>query len=376
MHVEVPCESLQPVVKTAVGFIGKAERPILRNVHLEGTDAGLEVTASDMGVSLWMRLAADVQAKGRVCVDGKNFQRMLESAPSQNLVLKAEAKPPLPPKDLKVRAGKARFQILAEDPNDFPKIPRFSLHRPYVRLKARTLADLIARTAFCAHNEVSHFLMHGLLVSLRDGELRMAATNGQRLGVASAKVESYSSAEPFDADVVVPADYARALTKVSSDLDELLDIQWMANALNIRSANGEVSVRALAGTYPNYEMGIPKNSKKIVLDRKLLIEILKQTNIFATSGSVFVDLSVQPDKLVFSAVVDGAGTSQVEQDFTWEHKPLNIIFSPDFLLQSVNAMVGEKVVLEVEHEMSPLLLRELRDDGLNSFCVYAVVRRQ
>ena len=124
-----------------------------------------------------------------------------------------------------------------------------------------------------------------------------------------------------------------------------------------------------------YGRGVPSDLKQITVERKSLIEILKQTTAFKSPTTNFVSLQLENDRMVFSSQVDGAGESEVEYEFAWGEDPRRLTINPDFMLQSLAVMKGEDIDLEIGNEMTPTILRERENKDIDSFCVYAVVRQ-
>jgi len=373
MRVKLPGRVLHNAVKAGVSIVSATdERQILRNLFLVATVEGLEITATDTLVGLWLKIPADdsvkIEKEGRAVVNAHNLQRLIDTVANKDVTLVGG------PRHFQVNATGSRFKMVIEDVNDFPKIARFSLRKPYITASADLVAKMIARTAFCAHDEASFQLMHGLLVRASDNELRMVATNGQRLAIATTSFDQQSGEEPIDSELVIPADAATAVNRIIGAGTRTVDIQWMASFLNFRTDIGEVSVRALAGKFPVYGRGIPNNLKKVTLDRKTLIEILKQTTAFKSPATNFVALRFADNRITFHSRVDGAGESKIEHEFVWDDEAHSLTINPDFMIQSLVVMRGEDVDLEVGGEMTPTILREHSDD-MKNFCVYAVVRQ-
>jgi len=374
MHVELDRKELLALVK-AVALVAKPSdlRPVLRNVLMSATEEGFSLTATDLTVSLWLHTPIDsttILSQGKVLVQAQSFQRVLASLKSSRITLQ-EANG-----QLIARAGKAKFELVTEDVKDFPGITRFSTKVQYLTLSADVAVSAVSRVAFCAHTERSHYNMHGVIVKSDGSSIEMAATNGQRLAVAVAPVSNkVAGVGAIIESIIIPAASILIMQKVIGiGKEESLDFQWTNRGLNVRGTRGEVSMQALRGSFPPYQRGIPQNSKHIVLDRKQLVEILKQATALKTAATTFVDLTLEENKLTFQSSVPDSGKTRVECDGEWEHGTLNLVVNPDFLLQSAVAMSGDQVLLELEGVTVPTLLREV-GQSINSLCVFAVARK-
>jgi len=376
MKVTLPGRMLRDAVKAGMAVVKTTDdRQILRNLFLVATPDGLEITATDTITSLWLHLPASEMVKidkpGRAVVNAENLQRLVNTVVHKDVTLVGAER------NFQVRASGSRFKLNIEDANDFPRIARFSSRKPYITIKAGLLPKLVARTAYCASGEASFQLMHGMLMQAQKNELRMVATNGQRLAVSSLSFEQQSDPNtPFIAELVIPADAADTFKQIVNDDVETVDIQWMKNFINVRSNLGEVSIRALAGNYPVYTRGIPDDLKEITLDRKGIFEILRQTVAIKSPTTCFVALKILKDRMVFSSFAEGAGETEVEYEHAWDDDDHKLTVNPDFMLQTLGRTRGNDVRLEVGTEMTPTILREQDDKSeIKSFCVFAVVRQ-
>jgi len=376
MKVELPGKLIRDIVKAAVGIVSSSdERQILHNVLMEADDDGFHVTATDTIVGLWRTIGKSdhtvIGKNGRAAVNAQQLLRVLDTIANKTVTISCTGR------SCSVTATGARFRLHVEDPTEYPKISRFSLRRPYITARADVLTKMMARTAHCAHDEESIQLMHGLLLFAESGAIHMVATDGQRLAITKAAFESGSPSDHDFADrAIIPAALAPTIKRIMTRDVTTIDIQWMANHVNFRTTDGEVSIRALAGSYPPYGMGIPTNLRQIKIDRRDLIEVLRQTTALKSLTANFVSLTFEADKMVFKSIAEGAGESHVDYDFVWNHEPLTLTINPDFMLKTLTSISGDSALLEIGNEMTPTIIREQNDeDSIESFCVYAVVRQ-
>lgn len=388
MKIKLPSKTLRSLAK-AGNAVAKPtdDRQILRNLLLVATEQGLEVSATDTIVGLWLNVPAGpsvtIEKTGRAVVNSQNFLRTVETMPDRDVTLVATER------GFQMTAGGSKFRLLVEDANDFPRLTRFSARKPFVTLDASTVLKMVRRTAFCAHDEPSFQLMHGMLVRATPSEIRMVATNGQRLSVTTLPVpvtESAASsidgalteARPQTSELVIPADVAVALTRIIGEETKTIDIQWLASFLNARSNLGEISIRALSGCYPPYGRGVPSTLRKLRMNRGELIEILKQTTAIKSPTSNFVSMRFFKDRIVFASIAEGAGDTEVNYEFQLEEneEERSITINPDFMLQTLNSFNSQYVSFEIGDAMTPTIIREEHEtDAPASFCVYAVVRQ-
>jgi DNA polymerase-3 subunit beta len=374
LHVELSRKALRPLVKaTATVSKPSDNRPILRNVLITATEESLEISATNMVVSLWLKIPVGddltVHKTGKVVVPSLDLLRVLETSNSDRLDVENKYS------RCHIKGAGSKFALVTEDPRDFPNITRFSTHKPFVTISGSTFSSMLDRSVYCAHDERSFFLMHGLLVKAEDQQLHLVATNGQRLGVCTNYYDSCSREDGLEEEIVIPSNEALNLKKVCADKDAPMDIQWVARSLNVRGPRGEVCILALNGTFPDYRRGIPNNSKKIEFDRERLIKLLSQTQVFKGATTTLARAEFSSQRLSLVTLSPDIGEARLDYEIDWEHDNLKLVVNPEFLLATAKAMRSEKIEFEVEGEMVQTLMREQRDDNMECFCVYAVARQ-
>lgn len=379
MHVTAPGKLLKPVVKAAAAIAPeKDDRQILRNLLLTATSDGLEFAATDLRTNVWLHIPANGELKilkeGSVVVQARNLDQIVRRLASYEITLASRRNG----SQFAVRGGKAKHHLPVEATQDFPVLRRFSKLKPSVRVNGAKFMELVKRTAYCAHDNASRFLMHGVLIEVETNRVRLVATNGQRLAVASMSHAGFVTGGGKDIvenpKMVLDAKALPGIKSILSGPEDEFELQFMANGMNARSPLGEAHFRSLAGKFPPYRRGIPESGKKIEFTRSELIEFLSHMTLIKNPGSAYVEITFSRDQgMVARSYVEGEGATQVNKDIDWEDDSLTITTNPIYMLEAVKVMKGENLDLEVLETMRPTVLRERCKDGMECFVVYAVV---
>ena len=373
LHIDLARQTLCPLIRATATISRPTDnRPILRNVLLTATEDFLAVSSTNMAVSLWLKIPVGDDLKvyktGRAVVPSLDLMRVLETSASDRLEIEDKFN------RCHIKGEGSKFALVTEDARDFPNITRFAPKAPFVTMPAGTFTSMLDRSVYCAHDERSFFLMHGLLVKASDGQLHLVATNGQRLAVC---VEYYASCstDKIEDEIVIPSKEGITLKKVCGNANDNIDIQWTARSLNIRGPIGEICILAINGSFPDYKRGIPNNSKKIVFDREKLMRLLSQTQVFKSATTTLAKAVITTKKLSLVTLSPDIGEARLDYEIEWEHDPLTLVVNPEFMLAAAKSMKSEHIDFEVEGEMVQTLMREQRDDTMESFCVFAVARQ-
>jgi hypothetical protein len=83
---------------------------------------------------------------------------------------------------VQILADRKTYKMVGMAKDNFPAIPEFP--HPLVKIPAKILSSLIAKTAFAISNEESRYTLNGALLLLKPDTIAMVATDGHRLAVA------------------------------------------------------------------------------------------------------------------------------------------------------------------------------------------------
>jgi len=377
MEINVPAATLSPILRSAAAVAPKKDpRPILRNVLLRATDAGVEALATNVGTALRLKIESDelkVVASGEILTEAKRLLDLVRANPKGTVRIKTDKKG--------ARAtvtfdSKRQFKVVCEDPKDFPPARAFEGKLPTIKVPAAQLTQMLARTLPVAHDEESRYLMHGLNVEVKGGRLRLVATDGLHLALASIEVEGLD--KTIETNGVVPADMAVSY-KFAYAAEDDVEMQFTQSSLNLRGSLGEVGVIRLAGNFPPYERGIPTQTvlgHKLTFKRGELSSLFKQA-LLLKEGTMLptVRLVFGDGHLTITARLDN-NTFEESVPIEWPEgeEPITMFYNPAMIAAALKVMSSEQIRWEFKDSTRPTIIREL-DKTMASFYVIAPLIR-
>jgi DNA polymerase III subunit beta len=207
-------------------------------------------------------------------------------------------------------------------------------------VKAGTLQDLIGRTRFCASTEESRPILRGVLWQIKDGEMRMVATNGHRLAKAIAPIPTGTPV----ADLIVPTKAMEQVEKLFA-ADDDVEVFHTSNFVGFRKDGVEVGVRLIDGQYPNYEQIIPRdNDRTLVAGKDELAASIRRMAIVAHSDTHRLRLSLSSDTLKLTAETPDLGEANEEvSGISYSGESMDVAFNATYLLEVLKNTPGDKV---------------------------------
>ena len=337
--------------------------PVLSHILLAADGDRVDISATDLDVSLTSWCDAEVDAPGGIAVQARKFLEIVRAVVSDEITLELEGD-----NRLAITAGKSRFKINGLSPEDFPTLPRVeggATQVPFDRLKG-----MIAKVLFAVSTEESRFQLNGALLKVGNGGIGMVATDGHRLALIENDLETAGQ----DEDVLVPRKALQELQRFEGD--GTLELARSEHHLSFRLGRRELVCRILEGTFPDYERVIAKdNDKQAVFDRKHLADAVQRVALLTGDRTRAVRLQFEDDRLSISAANPDLGEAVEEVPCEYEGEGgLRLGVNPDYLAQFLGAAETSKVRFELKDENAQCIGHPVDGDDRRYLCVIMPMR--
>jgi DNA polymerase-3 subunit beta len=344
MKFSITREALQSGLGAVASAIPtRTTLPVLSNILVRAEDGSLQLSGTDLDISVSLSVPADVSEPGAVTVPAKKLveiSRVLEDAPVRVTADGAQ---------VSLECGKSRFKLygLAED--EFPAFPEVDFEQSW-RMKAADVQELIERTSFAVSSEESRPILNGVLWQLDADSTVMVATNGHRLARIRTTLDGTG---PPETDLIIPP---KALQQVERlfDAEDELEIARSQSHLGFRTARTEVYTRLIEGPYPNYEQVLPKSQDKDCrADRAELTAAIRRMAIVASDQTHRVRLSFSPEKLALAVQTPDLGEAEDELPIEYTGAPIEIGFNAQYLLEVLRYLGTDEVKVSLSAPERP-----------------------
>jgi DNA polymerase-3 subunit beta len=339
--------------------------PILANILLKTEDGGLDLTSTDLDLTLHTRVKAQIGSTGGVCVPARKLFDLVRSLESDQLKLKL-----LENHYLGLTAGNGKYKLVAQPAEDFPTVPRLegtsALSLPLSLWKRMT-----RKVLFAVSSEEKRFQLSGALLKEKGKELELVATDGHRLAVADFPRPGGKSAMP---PLLIPKKALSEILKIDAPDDAELSISHSENHLAFSVGDRKLIVRLLDVNFPEYEKVLVRdNDKSITIARQVLENVVRRIALFSSDRVRGVRLSLEKNALTVSSASQelGEGTETVEVSYTGE--PVAIGLNAQYLLDFLAEAETENVRMDFKDENTQCLCRPAGDIPDMSSYVYVVM---
>lgn len=335
MRFTITRENLQQGLGSVAGSIPtRTTLPVLSNILIEaGDDGAVRMSGTDLDTAVSVRIPAEVGEPGAITAPAKKLQEIARELPgSVELSTQGDS--------IALSSGRTRFKLNGLPRDEFPAFPKVDFAESW-RVTGAELQRLITHVSFAASTEETRPILNGVLWQLRDGDMRMVATNGHRLAKMTLPVEA--GARVPAADLIV---HPKALAQVQRlfGANIPVEVARSENHLGFRSEDVQVYTRLIEGPYPNYEQVIPKdNDKNMVADKGALQAAVRRMAIVASDQTHRIRMSLGGPMVKFSVETPDLGAANEELPVEYDGDPLEIGFNAQYLLELLRYMPTDEV---------------------------------
>lgn len=338
----------------------KTTMPILSNLLMEAKGDHLILSGTDLELSIESRCPVKVSVEGRICTPAQQWADIIRRLPDSTVKIHKDEQG-----WIIIQSGKAKFRVAGLDAAEFPKLPDPKDHH-FVAVRKSLFLDGIEKTGYAMSIDEIRYNLNGIYVEIAKNEgipeLRMVSTDGHRLAVYAAPLEK-EEALTLDKGIILPRKGVHELRKILPEHEgDRVDVSITANSMAFVVGSTKLYMKLVVGDFPKYQDVIPKGDrKKLVLTRALFSDSLKRVSILSEGKSKCVRLGIRPDGVLLAAQSPELGEANEEIPAEFTGTELNIGFNAKYLLDAISVFHGDKILLELDHEQSPGVLRAVED---------------
>jgi DNA polymerase-3 subunit beta len=331
----------------------RASVQVLGGVLLRGSDGRMELSATDMELSLRLSVEAQVEGEGAVVAPGRLLVDLARLLPESEVVLEHRPEQGV----LEVTCGPASYRLNTYSAEDFPKLPEVEGAQTFA-VDASAFLETVSRVARAASRDESRPVLTGVLVRFEGGKLIMAATDSYRMSVKETELAGGAAAE---LEAIVPARALTELSRIAQDSGEL-QIAVQENHAVFGAADIWLTTRRIDGQFPNYKQLLPETFEhEVMLPREEFLEVVRRASVMAQRNSP-LRLRFAEGEVTVSAQTQDVGEAKESLPVPFSGEPLEIGFNPDFLRDGLESVEGEEVALRLISPLRPGLIYSEPED--------------
>nr|MBI1231030.1 DNA polymerase III subunit beta [Cytophagales bacterium] len=331
----------------------RPNRQILSNILLKAYNGMLELTGTDLDVSVVCSIPAKVDEEGELTLPAKKFFGITRELQVGDIRLQVA-------EDwmCSIQCGNSFFRLKGIPSMEFPLPESLEAHQSFV-IKQEIYRDMLRKTQYAISSDESRYVLNGIFHSIKEGKLTMVATDGRRMAMVD---QDTGSSDDMEIEAIVP-------TKAVAELTRLLSTQGDAritlSETHIQyelSGEGQKSILVLAklvdGKYPNYRQVIPKQVKyRIAMLREEFIYSLKRAEIMTSDKMNSVKMTFGGNLLTITANTPDVGEVRETLAVKFDEEEISVAFNPSYLIDPLKIVDDDEVYFELLDQLSPGVLK-------------------
>jgi DNA polymerase-3 subunit beta len=349
MKLTASRDDLLAPLQSVIGVVERRQTmPILANVLLSAHDNRLSVTGTDLEVELVATTNMTVQQNGAITVPGRKLLDIFRALPEKtNVTLSTEGE------RLTLRGGRSRFTLSSLAAAEFPVVDEINAQQTLTVAQGE-FRRLIDKTHFAMAQQDVRYYLNGMLLETEGTALRAIATDGHRLALCEAQLESRVKTAQ---QVILPR---KAVLELQRILGAEGNIELAIGTNHVRAQIGEIrfTSKLIDGRFPEYGRVIPAAPTKIIdAGRENLRQALQRTAILSNEKYRGVRVSVKPDLMMIQAHNPEQEEAEDEVEVNYKGDEVEIGFNVNYLLDALSAIDTDRVEIGLTDANSSCLIR-------------------
>jgi DNA polymerase III subunit beta len=333
----------------------------LTGVRIEAAGNRLTVVGSDLDLTLRVDVEAIGLDDGVVVAPARLTAEIVRSLEPGAVTVEGGED------EVEISAARSRFVVRTFPTEDYPVLPEPRAGQ--VTLPAAGLSETLRQVVRAASNDDARPLLTGVLVSGEGDGARWVATDSYRLALRDL---AGTGPLPEGVDqILVPA---RALTELQRLLpgvlkeaknDDQTAVTFSVSELDATFTVASVclTTRLLDGKFPDYRQLIPAGyPNQLRVGKDSLLDALRRVRLLVRDNTTPVRLSMRSGSVELTVVSQEVGHASEDVDADYEGEELTVAFNPAYLIDGVEAVVGDEVVLETVDATRPATVRAPEHD--------------
>ena len=329
--------------------------PILANVLIRKQGSQVELTTSDLEIQVRTTVEFDGDdGNFSSTVGARKLIDILRSMPSdQTVSLSSNAS------KMTLQGGKSRFTLQTLPADDFPLVQEAADFGPAFSVPQKTLKHLINQVHFAMAVHDIRYYLNGILFVAEGKSLTLVATDGHRLALAQAELETDIPKQ----EVILPRKTVLELMRLLKDGgkdgsdDQPIEMRFAGNQAKFSFSGMEFVTKLVEGKFPDYNRVIPKNHKfRVTLGRAPLLASLQRAAILTSEKFKAVRLSFEPGLLSIASSNAEQEEAKEEIEIDYGGDLIETGFNVTYLMDALQNMGQDMVSIDLNDSASSALI--------------------
>ncbi|MFZ5645079.1 MAG: DNA polymerase III subunit beta [Bacillota bacterium] len=336
--------------------------PILTGILFSCSEGKLNLSATDMEMSINCSVEADVVETGSLVIPARYIAEFSKKLPDIPIEFETIGGGNL----ATIRYGQSEFNINGYSAGDFPsfQVPdgEFSFE-----VKSEEFKNLVKKVIYALSTDEARPVFTGVLLEIEGNNATMVATDTFRLAMKKFRITS-SSAEIIN--VIVPGKTLNETVRVMGNSDTV-QVTLSKNHIIFKTEDCVVTSRLVSGRFPSYRQVIPDNfTCNLTVSIREMLDSADRASLLAGERNSLIVFQTRNEGVIISVKSENGW---IREDIPAEVKGDNfdILFNVRYLCDALKACEGEEITMKITGTYTPALLTPPGDNDYLSIIVPA-----
>ena len=340
--------------------------PILSNILIEADQNTLNLSSTDMDISIKEKINCNVIESGSTTLNAQIMFDIIKKLPETSEIefISNDSK------ILTIRSNVSKFSLSCLPKDEFPIIET-ELKGKKIKVKSQTIFKLIDKTKFAISNEETRYFLNGLYFNIQpevsSSLITFVGTDGHRLATSSAYVDEKIDEIP---GVIIPKKTINELSKLLSENSNDIEIDISQNKIVFYIDNLILISKLIDGNFPDYKRVIPSgNDKDLIIDRINLLSAVDRVSTIANEKSPSIKLKLLNNHINLSTINNENSTATEDIKVKYNGIEIEIGFNARYIMDILDNLEGEEIKISFNDNSTPIIAQEV----LNSDIIYVLM---
>lgn len=321
--------------------------PVLSGLRVEVAGDRLHLAGTDLDLTIQVEITVSGLADGVAVVPARLTSDIVRALEPGAVSFEADDD------EVRIASGRSQFAVRMLPVAEFPRLP--VAQGDDVTLPVEGLAEALRQVVRAASSEDSRPILTGVLVAAEGGGLRLVATDSYRLAMRDLP----------DAAVLREGQRVLVPSRALAELQRLLgsasgDVRLRLGEHDATFELGTVrlTTRLIEGEFPNYRQLIPSSyPNRLIVGKEPLLDAVRRVKLLVRDTTTPVRMALRPDGIELTVVTQEVGQATEDVDAKYEGVEMTVAFNPTYLIEGVEAVVGDEVLLETVDALKPATVK-------------------
>ena len=356
-------ELLKGVMAVAKAIPAKSPLPILENFLFDLKGNILEITASDMELTLRTQVEVESTAEeGKIAVPAKHMMDLLKELPDQPLTINTSSESSFV---CSWASGESNLPYFPAE--DYPEITGTDETAVTINFPAQSLVEGISSTIYATADDEIRPAMNGILFDIDTASTTLVASDSHKLICFTTS----DVTAPEKASFILHKKPAAILKAIIGKDIENVEVSFDYKNASFKFGQTLVICRLVVGKYPKYRDVIPQNNSNILkINRLQMLNTVRRISVCANKASNHIKFDLKSGSLEISAQDLGFSIAAYEKmECQYDGEDLTIGFKSPFIIEILSNMnCGEVVMKFLDSKRAALVIPAEGEEESGKIC--------